>query len=98
MRADVYRSHCGMALFGSSDDGLQRRLEELERRVAALERAALHDGQTPGRQPIGKPDETWASDAVRRLAMEGNKIQAIKVFREETGLSLKECKDIVDRL
>ncbi len=30
--------------------------------------------------------------------MEGNKIQAIKVFREETGLSLKECKDIVDRL
>ncbi len=39
MRADVYRSHWGMALFGSSDDDLARRVEELERRVAALERA-----------------------------------------------------------
>ncbi len=98
MRADGYRSHCGMALFGSSDDDLARRVDELERRVAALERAAIHNGQTPGRLPVGEPDETWASDAVRRLAMEGNKIQAIKVFREETGLSLKQCKDIVDRL
>jgi ribosomal protein L7/L12 len=86
-----------MALFGSSDDDLQRRVDDLERRVAALERAAHHAGAAPNRL-IGEANETWASDTVRRLAMEGNTIQAIKVFREETGLSLKECKDIVDRL
>jgi ribosomal protein L7/L12 len=87
-----------MALFGSSDDDLQRRVEELERRVAALERGAHHGGWTPSRPPIGEPSESWASDDVRRLAMQGNKIAAIKLLREETGLGLKEAKDIVDRL
>ena len=33
-----------------------------------------------------------------RLAAAGQKIQAIKRLREETGLGLKEAKDIVDRL
>lgn len=54
--------------------------------------------RAPNRPPVGELSESWASEEVRRLAMSGNKIQAIKVFREETGLSLKECKDIVDRL
>lgn len=30
--------------------------------------------------------------------MLGKKIDAIKVLRAETGLSLQECKDIIDRL
>jgi large subunit ribosomal protein L7/L12 len=33
-----------------------------------------------------------------RLAADGQKIQAIKRLREETGLGLKEAKNIVDRL
>jgi ribosomal protein L7/L12 len=87
-----------MALFGSSDDDLQRRLEELEHRVAALERAARQQGWALSRPPVGELGQSWASDEVRRLAMEGNKIQAIKVLRDETGMDLKQAKDIVDRL
>jgi len=87
-----------MALFGDSDEDLQRRIEDLERRVTELERAAFRAGQQVARPRVGEPNETWASDAVRRLAMDGQKIAAIKLFREETDLSLKECKDIVERL
>ncbi len=35
---------------------------------------------------------------VRHLAIEGNKIGAIKALREETGMGLKEAKDTVDAL
>jgi ribosomal protein L7/L12 len=37
------------------------------------------------------------SDEVRRLARDpGNKILAIKLHREQTGLGLKEAKDAVE--
>ncbi|MHA3020060.1 ribosomal protein L7/L12 [Mycobacterium sp. BMJ-28] len=85
-----------MGLFGSASEGdLQRRVEELERRVAALERAV---GRAVPPRPIGDANDTWASAVVRDLALQGKKIEAIKVLRSETGLSLKEAKDIVDRL
>jgi large subunit ribosomal protein L7/L12 len=80
-----------MAPFGSSDDDLHRRVAELEHRVAALERAL-------GRAPPGEPSEAWASEGVRRLVMEGNKIGAMKLLGEETGVGLRQAKDIVDRL
>jgi len=38
------------------------------------------------------------SDEVRRLAARGQKIEAIKLLREKSGLGLKEAKDLVDRL
>ena len=37
-------------------------------------------------------------DAVFEAAASGNKIKAIKILRLETGLGLKEAKDIVDAL
>ncbi len=37
-------------------------------------------------------------DAVFQAAASGNKIRAIKILRLETGLGLKEAKDIVDAL
>ncbi|GAS86210.1 ribosomal protein L7/L12 [Mycolicibacterium brisbanense] len=85
-----------MALFGSSDDDLRRRIEDLERRVAYLERAAAAAGR-PMPTP-GQPGELMASPMVRQLALQGKKIAAIKLLRDETGLGLKEAKDIVDRL
>jgi ribosomal protein L7/L12 len=87
-----------MALFGSSDSDLQRRIEDLERRVAALERRAHGAGHPVHRPQAAEPHEMWASETVRRLAAQGNKIAAIKLLRDETGLGLKEAKDIVDRL
>lgn len=86
-----------MGLFGSSDGDLQRRVEELERRVAALERASASGHPVPA-PPVGQPSEMMASQMVRQLALQGNKIAAIKLLRDETGLRLKEAKDIVDRL
>ena len=38
------------------------------------------------------------SDDVRGLVRAGRKIEAIKRYREETGVGLKEAKDAVDRL
>jgi ribosomal protein L7/L12 len=52
------------------------------------------------------PDLTVSGDAppaagleeVHRLMLQGQKIQAIKVYRELTGVGLKEAKDYVDAL
>jgi len=38
------------------------------------------------------------SDEVRQLAARGQKVEAIKLLREKSGLGLKEAKDLVDRL
>lgn len=91
-----------MALFGRSGDvsydDLLNRIAELERRVAILERAGHGGSMSPppaGAQPsagAGVSQEVW------RLAASGQKIQAIKRLREETGMGLKAAKDVVDRL
>ncbi|WP_367619928.1 ribosomal protein L7/L12 [Mycolicibacterium sp. HK-90] len=90
-----------MGLFGGGHDDssdLRRRVEQLERRVAALERAAAAAGHPVPSPPMGRPSEMMASQMVRQLALQGNKIAAIKLLRDETGLGLKEAKDIVERL
>jgi ribosomal protein L7/L12 len=90
-----------MGIFGGSDSGdddLRRRVEELERRVVSLERAAREAGQSIPPTRVGAPDETWTDDQVRQLALQGNEIAAIKLLRDQTGMGLKEAKDIVDRL
>jgi ribosomal protein L7/L12 len=94
-----------MGIFGSSndtggDEGLRRRVEELERRVAALEWAARSANQGAA-QPapfLAPPSQAGVSAEVQQLALQGKKIQAIKVLREQTGLGLREAKGIVDRL
>ena len=92
-----------MGLFGGSEDDLQRRVEELERRVVALERA-LRTGYRPSGEltetsgsEIGDPQSS-VTERVRQLAIQGNKLQAIKLLRDETGMGLREAKDAVDRL
>jgi ribosomal protein L7/L12 len=96
-----------MGIFGRSepdvdDGGLRRRVDELERRVAELEwavRSAGGQAATPAPPAAGYDRSGPAVSAeVRQLAVEGKKIQAIKVLREQTGLGLKEAKDIVEGL
>ena len=70
-------------------DMLRRRIDELEGRVAAL------DGRT------ATPPEQMHSDispAVLAAAQSGNTIEAIKLYRLETGLGLAEAKAAIDRL
>ncbi len=85
-----------MGLFGGGDDDLRRRVQELERRVAALERAL---GGRP-QHPTGEltAPQSGVSEMVRRLAIQGDKIAAIKLLRDETGLGLREAKEVVDGL
>lgn len=94
-----------MGLFGGSEGDLQGRVEELERRVAALERA-LNAGFPP--RPSGELTESsgaeivapqpGVTEMVRQLAIQGNKIAAIKLLRDETGMGLRQAKEAVDRL
>jgi ribosomal protein L7/L12 len=73
-------------------------VEELERRVAALEWAARTAGQAVPSAVVGHPGDAGVSSEVQRLAMQGKKIQAIKLLRDQTGLGLRDAKDIVDRI
>ncbi|HEY7349566.1 MAG TPA: ribosomal protein L7/L12 [Ktedonobacterales bacterium] len=38
------------------------------------------------------------SEQIKWLLMQGKKIEAIKVYREQTGLGLKEAKDTIDAI
>ncbi len=46
---------------------------------------------------IGVP-EPPVDDEIKTLIAEGNKIKAIKRYREITGVGLKEAKDYIDKL
>jgi ribosomal protein L7/L12 len=65
------------------------RLAQLERRVEAIMRHL-------GIQDLG-PDTT-ASPRVVELARTGDKIGAIKLYREETGCDLATAKNVVEQL
>lgn len=52
----------------------------------------------PAALPITRPQPAGDLAEVHALARQGNKIAAIKRYRELTGAGLKEAKDYVDRL
>lgn len=73
------------------------RISALEREVAALKRG---DSGTPVAltQPLPQA-HTMGNDAeILDLMRRGQKIQAIKLYRERTGVGLKEAKDAVEAL
>jgi ribosomal protein L7/L12 len=43
-------------------------------------------------------DPNSGTDEIRRMALAGNKIEAIKRYREIHGVGLKEAKDAVEKL
>jgi ribosomal protein L7/L12 len=85
-----------VALGASAND---RRVNRLERRLARMEQkldaVAAHLGVVvadPGRPQLADLPE------VRKYLQEGKKIQAIKAYRESTGVGLKDAKDAVERM
>lgn len=69
---------------------LRERVEKLERTVEFLLtqlKLEYHD------QPPIKPH-----DDLRALVQQGNTIEAIRLYRERTGVGLKEAKDFVESL
>jgi ribosomal protein L7/L12 len=80
---------------GGSTRQLERRLDRLERKVDLV---MQHLGVAqPGPDVGGGPDIAIDQDVVA-LARAGRKIEAIKRYRELTGVGLKEAKDAVERI
>jgi ribosomal protein L7/L12 len=60
-------------------------------------RLAAHSAQPPG-APLPEENAILAIPEISAALAGGNKIEAIKLVRERTGLGLKESKDLVERL
>ena len=98
-----------MGLFGGSSDrdvlALEKRVARLEEQVARLTEALAAIPAAPV-EAAGEPAEVAAEPPpapvddrfaeARSLAAEGNKIHAIKVVCDQTGMSLKAAKDLVE--
>jgi ribosomal protein L7/L12 len=70
------------------------RLNRLERKVDFL----LRELNLVEKEEATLPDFDPVLSAVAELARQNHKIEAIKLYRELTGVSLKEAKEVVDRL
>lgn len=82
---------------GGSNDADRTRIAELERRVARLE-AQLADLASDPASAVDLPAaETWMAE-VQALRRDGRTIPAIKLYREHTGVGLKEAKDAVEAM
>ncbi len=78
-----------------------RRIAELERKVTALyERIGqLEPGSTGSVfASDARPPDPRADPRVLGPLQAGNKIEAIKAYRELTGVGLAEAKDVVDSI
>ena len=69
---------------------LKSRINELEEKLQFLYRRLNIDYAAPTTDPGLAPQ---IQDALRR----GNKIEAIKIYRELTGVGLAEAKDAIDK-
>src|SRR5262245_61966361 len=69
---------------GTDNSAVIWRLRALEKQVESIQRHL-------GIQPEAKTISAW-----QKAALDGQKIEAIKLYREETGLGLKDAKDAVE--
>jgi ribosomal protein L7/L12 len=74
--------------------GRNRQVERLDRRLLRLERKLQLVLDHLGIQERGSDLERQVDE----LLMEGGRIQAIKAYREATGVGLQEAKNAVDRM
>jgi ribosomal protein L7/L12 len=69
---------------------LKARIDELESRLKFIYRRLNIEYADPNSDPALSPQ---VQEALRR----GNKIEAIKIYRELTGVGLAEAKQVIDR-
>ena len=69
---------------------LRSRINELEDRLNFLYQRLGIEYADPNSDPAGSPQ---IQEALRR----GNKLEAIKIYRELTGVGLAEAKEAIDR-
>lgn len=80
----LYREHTGV--------GLREALNAVNRMEEGLPVSSEPRSFEP------PPMATSPSDEVRRLLLEKKKIHAIKVYREQMGVGLREAKDAIDQI
>ncbi|MEU2511180.1 ribosomal protein L7/L12 [Streptomyces syringium] len=80
-------------LLGLLGWSIENRIDRLNRKIARLERKIDLIVEH-----LGVPDEEPELTRITELACSGEKIKAIKAYRELTGEGLKESKDAVERL
>ena len=82
------------------EEQLLARIVELERRLDWLYRATGYGTAYPGVSfpEAPAPGLDVGLTEVHDLLRRGRKIEAIKVYRERTGVGLKEARDAVERL
>ena len=86
-------------------------IESLKERIARIEQTVREIQDSIGGDAGGGKGDGWwggADEAEQadlslneeeaRLVQNGNKIEAIKLYHERTGVGLKEAKDAVDRV
>jgi ribosomal protein L7/L12 len=78
----------GIMLLSSILTGIQQLRNDSKRTIKILGEIA---------KQIGVP-ETPVDDEIKNLVVEGKKIKAIKMYRQATGLGLKEAKENIDLL
>ncbi|MEV4411364.1 ribosomal protein L7/L12 [Catellatospora sp. NPDC049609] len=66
--------------------------------VRAVEQIAAGAAAPAPRQPLSVPLPPDLLATARQLTQQGRKIEAVKVVRQRTGLTLREAKDVVDSL
>lgn len=89
----LYREQTGLGL-REAKDAVDLIEHILQTRGPAFSQARSADPETELALPVVEPPGA----EVRRYVLEGKKIQAIKLYREQTGLGLREAKEAIDRL
>lgn len=79
---DLYARFAGVDQYTAKDA-----VEQIEQEMRLGDDAPDSDGLTP---------QDW--EDIRQLVEQGNKIGAIKIYHDKTGLGLKESKDVIDEL
>ena len=77
---DLYAKFAGVDQYTAEDA-----VEQIEREMRLGDEAKDVEGLT-----------TSDREAIQQLLKRGNKIEAIKIYRDKTGLGLKESKDVID--
>ena len=74
------------------------RIADLERKVDWLYRNAGYQSGYPNAGAPPAAATGGVSAEVLDMVRQGRKIQAIKIYRDQTGVGLKEAKDVIDGL
>ncbi len=79
------------------EEDIRSRLNRLEQKVDFLLNELGLTQKAEASLPVNNPGNSLLAEVVA-LLRQNRKIEAIKVYREQTGVGLKEAKDVIDTM